>query len=172
MTKPGAQWRRFSVCRYEQSNRFRALRHRPRRIHPGRRVVDFFNFMKPIETEFKLLALTFNREGFAYQQIWRQKDVAVYQYGPGRYELVIIRIQETHPLPGGKLLPCREAYPASSQWGQYGWTLGPKDRELAIHIAEQIVDLPPKDRIPKIHAIMDHWIATRASLQSVKPQPV
>jgi hypothetical protein len=117
-----------------------------------------------LEETFKPLALTFNREGFVYQQIWRQKDVAVYQYGPrGRFELVIIRIEPEDVLPDGKVLPRREAYPRTSQWGQYGWTLGPKDHQLAIYIAEQIVGLPVKERIPRIHAIMDRWIETRAS---------
>jgi hypothetical protein len=113
----------------------------------------------------KTLKTEFRREGFDYRQIWRQGGVAVYAYGvPERYELIIIRIQEEHSLPNGKLFPVREAYPATSQWGQYGWTLGPKDRALAIHIGKSIVDLPQTQRIPKIHAIMDRWIGVRESL--------
>ena len=122
--------------------------------------------MKPLETEFK-------REGQDYRQIWREKDVAVFEYGSApRYELVIIRVLKENLLPSGKTLPLREAYPASSQWGQYGWTLGPQDRELAIHIGKQIVDLPPVERIPVIHRIMNRWVAVRGELQSVKAKAV
>ena len=119
--------------------------------------------IKTFETEFK-------RGGIDYRQSWRQKDVAVYEYGSApRYELVILRVREEHLLPNGKPHPRGETYPATSQWGQYGWTLGPRDREVAIHIAETIVDLTPDKRILRIHAVMDCWIATRASLQSVNP---
>jgi hypothetical protein len=115
--------------------------------------------MKPLKTEFR-------REGFDYRQIWRQGDVAVYAYGiPERYELIIIRIEPEDVLPDKSVLPLREAYPRTSQWGQYGWTLGPKDRALAIHIGKSIVDLPVSQRIAKIHAIMDRWIETRKSLE-------
>jgi hypothetical protein len=128
--------------------------------------------IRPPVQPIKPLPVSFKREGFNYQQIWRRKDIAVYQYGPrGRFELVIIRIQRQHTARSGSVVPRREAYPCNTEWGQYGWTLGPKDRELAIHIAEQIVDLPSDKRIPKIHAIMDRWKETRAALQTVVPEP-
>lgn len=119
--------------------------------------------MKTLDTEFK-------REGNEYRQIWREKDITVFEYGPKpRYELVIIHVRPEHFGPRGNVITEREAYPATSQWGQYGWTLGPEDRELAIHIGKQIVDLPATQRIPRIHAIMDRWITTRKELQSVNP---
>ena len=116
----------------------------------------------------KILPTEFQREGNDYHQIWRQNDVAVFQYGPApRFELVIIKIKQEEKLPSGMILPHREAYPKTSQWGQYGWTLGPQDRSLAIHIGQQIANLPAVERIPQIHAVMDRWIATRQELQSV-----
>lgn len=116
--------------------------------------------MKPIKTEF-------NREGFSYVQIWRQKDIALYQYGtPPAYELIIIQIGLEEKLPSGTILPLREVYPRTSWWGKYGWSLGSQDRELAIYIGEEIVDLPNSERIPKVHAIMDRWKWARARLKS------
>ena len=62
--------------------------------------------METLEETLKPLALTFTREGFDYQQIWRHKDVAVYQYGvPQRFELVITRIRDDETLPSGSKLP-------------------------------------------------------------------
>jgi hypothetical protein len=113
----------------------------------------------------KALPLSFKRDGFFYRQIWRQKDIALYQYGlRPAYELVIIRIQEEHFLPNGALIARREAYPSSSQWGKYGWSFGPKDRQFAVYIAEQIVDLPAARRVARIHALMDRWVEIRAAL--------
>ena len=106
--------------------------------------------MKPLETQFK-------REGWDYRQIWREKDVAVYEYGPApRYELIIIQMRPDREV-FGNFAEAREAYPKTSQWGTYGWTLGPKDREFAIQIAKAILNLESNKRIAKIHAMMDQW---------------
>ena len=106
--------------------------------------------MKPLETEFR-------REGWDYRKIWREKDVAVYEYGLApRYELIIIQRRPDRQVYG-KFVSARESYPASAHWGKYGWTLGPKDREFAIQIAQAIVDLESNEaRIAKIHDMMDH----------------
>ena len=116
--------------------------------------------MKTLETEIK-------KNGYKYRQIWREKDIAVYEYNNGRHELVIIRTRKAETMHDGYSFPDREVYPKISDWGQYGWTLGRQDRELAIYIGKQIVNLPATNRIPKIHEIMDHWIKTRKELQSV-----
>jgi hypothetical protein len=72
------------------------------------------------------LPLTFTEKGFAYQQIERQGDVAIYsQTHPGgavRYEVIRIRIQREHTWPNGTTTPEKEAYPGSTSWGRYAFT--------------------------------------------------
>jgi hypothetical protein len=74
----------------------------------------------------EVLPLTFTERGFAYQQIERQGDVAIYSQtnhaGIVRYEVVRIRIQREHTWPNGVTTPEKEAYPASTAWGRYGFT--------------------------------------------------
>jgi hypothetical protein len=117
-----------------------------------------------------VLETELNSGGHALRQIWREKDVAVYQYN-NSFELVIIRVREAHTLPNGTWVETGEVYPATSQWGQYGWSFGPQDRLFVLHIAKEIVDLNPNERIPRIHWFMNRWKRTRASLNLVKPPP-
>jgi hypothetical protein len=75
----------------------------------------------------ELLPLTFTERGFAYQQIERQGDVAIYRQtnhaGVVRYEVIRIRIQREHTWPNGTTTPEKEAYPGSNAWGTLAWTL-------------------------------------------------
>jgi hypothetical protein len=118
----------------------------------------------------RVLETELNSGGHASAQIWREKDVAVYQYN-NSFELVIIRVQEAHALPSGKWMEEGEAYPSTSQWGKYGWSFGPKDRLFVLHIAKEIIDLNPNERIPRIHWFMDRWKRTRRALNLGKPPP-
>ena len=70
------------------------------------------------EAEAIRLKTTFTREGFCYRQIWRQGDVAVYEYNSrgGSFEVVIILV-EGERLKFGKLCTKHEVYPTTSQWG-------------------------------------------------------
>src|SRR6266478_8013494 len=111
-----------------------------------------------VTEEVKTLPLEFTARGYDYRQIWREKDVAVYEYSsvPTRFELIIILVEKAG-MKFGRYYESHERYPRSSQWGQYGWSFGPGDRDFVLRIAAGIVGLAPKDRIPKIHQFMDHW---------------
>jgi hypothetical protein len=100
------------------------------------------------EAEVIGLRTTFTRGGFCYRQIWREGDVAVYQYDSrgGSFEVVIILV-EPERLKFGKLYPKHEVYPATSQWGTYGWSFGPKDREIALGVAEAVRKSPRSRRV-------------------------
>jgi hypothetical protein len=40
----------------------------------------------------------------------------------------------------GKLYPKHEVYPTTTQWGTSGWSFGPKDREIALSVAESLTN--------------------------------
>ena len=94
------------------------------------------------------LRTTFTRDGFCYRQIWREGDVAIYEYNSrgGSFEVVIILV-EPERVKFGKFCPKHEVYPATSQWGTYGWTFGPKDREIALGVAEALRKSPRSRRV-------------------------
>jgi hypothetical protein len=87
------------------------------------------------------LGTTFTRDGFAYKQIWRDEDVAVYEYDSrgGSFEVVTILV-EPERVKFGKLYPKHEVYPTTTQWGTSGWSFGPKDREIALSVAESLTN--------------------------------
>lgn len=91
---------------------------------------------------------SFTRDGFSYRQIWRGGDVAVYEYNSrgGSFEVVVILV-EGERVKFGKLTPAHEVYPTTSQWGTYGWTFGPKDREIALAVAEAARKSPRSHRV-------------------------
>ena len=115
--------------------------------------------------ETRSLEREFDRNGFSYRQIWRKNDVAVFEYFTAerlaqnlvRYELIFVGFDIARTLPSGRTYPQRETYPSSTAWGQAGWSFGPKDRNLALFIAEQIAEVPKSGRIEKIHQFMDRW---------------
>ena len=39
-----------------------------------------------------------------------------------RYEVIRIRVKRATQTPSGTLVPEREAYPSSGEWGQWAWT--------------------------------------------------
>ena len=53
----------------------------------------------------------------------------------GPFEVVIIRV-ESERAKFGELSSEHEIYPTATQWGTYGWSFGPKDREIALSVAE------------------------------------
>jgi hypothetical protein len=99
---------------------------------------------RPTETvtarkgHYEPIATSFKRGGFAYRQIAREEDVAIYEQrlieldgelSENRaYEVVRIQWQKAHTFPNGKSYPAREAYPPSESWGTSGWTFTDKDR--------------------------------------------
>ena len=56
---------------------------------------------------------------------------------PHEFEVVIVRLLPEGTLPDGTKVSARFAYPKSSEWGKYGWSI-PK-RDQAIGWAEMIL---------------------------------
>jgi hypothetical protein len=69
--------------------------------------------------------------GRTLRQLKREGMVALYQMdGPCGYEVVVIRIRKGEEA-FGKVYPERESYPAGEDWGTYGWTYRPDERDKA-----------------------------------------
>lgn len=98
--------------------------------------------------EAERLRTTFTRDGFSYKQIWRDGDVAVYEYNSrgGSFEVVIVLV-EPERVKFGKLCPRHEVHPTTTQWGTYGWSFGPQDREIALSVAEALRKSPRSRRV-------------------------
>jgi hypothetical protein len=74
--------------------------------------------------------------GHDLQQVWRKDNVAVFARSiPGRppheHEVVIIGLRSEGTLPDGTRVPARYAYPQSSEWGKYGWSIPGSDSAIA-----------------------------------------
>ena len=85
---------------------------------------------KPLPTRFR-------RDGFNYQQIARQGDVAIYKQSWSGcsnpsvcYEVVRIRRRDGFQI-GGRFVAPAEIYPSSGAWGVDGFTLTDKDAAFA-----------------------------------------
>src|SRR5262245_36962062 len=81
---------------------------------------------------------------FTYTQLHREGMIALYAQqhkggGSPRFEVVILRHMPASTLPSGATLPEREAYPRSSQWGQYGWTFHTREEaeRWVTHLLQQ-----------------------------------
>ena len=94
------------------------------------------------------LRTTFTRDGFSYKQIWRDGDVAVYEYNSrgGSFEVVVILV-EGERVKFAKLTPAHEVYPTATQWGTHGWSFGAKDREIALSVAKSLTNTPRSRRV-------------------------
>jgi hypothetical protein len=84
----------------------------------------------------QLLETEFQESGFAFRQIDRDGDVAIYEkQWLGKvdaaigYEVIVIQRKPAQTLFGRKY-PAREVYPASARWGEQGWTLTTRERAL------------------------------------------
>ena len=92
----------------------------------------------PKKEHYRPIATSFKYDGFNYQQIAREDDIAIYEQRWIRpdgalsdniaYEVVRIRRYEAKTFPNGRSSPAREAYPPSEAWGVDGFTLTDKDR--------------------------------------------
>ena len=87
-------------------------------------------FYKPLPKEFR-------RDGFAFRQIARQGNAAIYEQrwtGCAEpsvcYEVIRIRRREGFEI-GGRWVPPAEVYPNSEAWGVDGFTLSDKDAAFA-----------------------------------------
>jgi hypothetical protein len=86
---------------------------------------------------YKPLPKQFRRGGFAYRQIAREKDAAIYEQrwtgcaDPSVcYEVIRIRRREGFEVAGRFVGPA-EVYPSSEAWGADGFTLTDKDAAFA-----------------------------------------
>ena len=75
----------------------------------------------------KTLPATFGSDGFDFQQLRREGDIAIFvKQKPGfsfkSYEVVIIQKRDAYTWPNGETTPAHEAMPSSRDWGKYGWT--------------------------------------------------
>ena len=67
---------------------------------------------------------------------------------------MIVILVEPERVKFGKLTPRHEVYPTTSQWGTYGWSFGPKDREIAMAVAGAIRKSPKRLRVRTAREIM------------------
>lgn len=82
--------------------------------------------MKPLETEFTY-------RGFAYRQIAREGDIALFEQKKEShkrifYEVVKVRRHDGFKI-AGKTCPPAEYYPSDHEWGTHGWSFS--DRKFA-----------------------------------------
>ena len=75
----------------------------------------------------KALATTFGSDGFEFQQLRREGDIASFvKLKPGfsfrSYEVVMMQKRAAYTWPDGQTTPAHEAMPSSRDWGKYGWT--------------------------------------------------
>jgi len=98
----------------------------------------------------KALPLEVKANGTVYTQIKREGNIALYRGHlkpsgqPERgYEIIKIRVKPSASLKG-TLVPWREAYPSSSEWGRYG--LSTISREFAEKLFRQEVENEAKGK--------------------------
>ena len=70
--------------------------------------------------------LLFRKNGYQYEQIFRQGNVAIYmqknlQGKSTYYEVWVIRVQETRTIMDA-ILPRREKPPGNEDWGKFGFS--------------------------------------------------
>lgn len=73
------------------------------------------------------LPLTFNKNGYRYNQHVRAANKAIYKQYAGEkliaYEVVIIKhVPARYEKFLDKEMPAHEKYPTTTQWGIFGWT--------------------------------------------------
>jgi hypothetical protein len=73
------------------------------------------------------LGFPFVRDGYRHALVERQGTVCLVartnrRTGSVHWEVVILRAVPTRAGPGGIPLPAGERYPASNDWGRFGWT--------------------------------------------------
>jgi len=74
----------------------------------------------------KLIPLEFKYDGFSFKQLERVGNIALFEKThPSAdrkfYEVVKIKISPDQTILG-KFIPEHEKYPASSEWGELGWS--------------------------------------------------
>jgi hypothetical protein len=75
---------------------------------------------------YKTLAKTFRKNGFDYQQVWREGDFAIYKQSKegvtkNWFEAIQITRHDGYEIAGNKIEPS-EIYPSNEKWGTFGFT--------------------------------------------------
>jgi hypothetical protein len=94
--------------------------------------------LKDAGRRMKALPEVFSMNQFAYRQISRIGNVALYQktkhfsaWGLFKtYEVVVVQKMEKHIWPNGDITPAHEHMPGNEQWGLYGWSCQTHKRAL------------------------------------------
>jgi hypothetical protein len=73
------------------------------------------------------LTFPFGRHGFHHVLLERTADVCLVvrynlQTRSVHYEVVVLQHWAPRTLPTGQVMPAREGYPSTEQWGTAGWT--------------------------------------------------
>jgi hypothetical protein len=90
--------------------------------------------MQALAEELAPIASEQQYAGHTLKQVFREKSIAIYARAlpnrePHELELVVIRRKPEATTPSGVLMPEREGYPTSNEWGRFGWSF--PIRELA-----------------------------------------
>ena len=98
---------------------------------------------------YKQLPKEFRRDGFAYRQIAREGNEAIYEQrwtgctAPSVcYEVIRVNRREGFQI-GGRFVEPAEVYPRSEQWGELGWTV--QDKETAFCKLRELVNARKKE---------------------------
>jgi hypothetical protein len=92
--------------------------------------------LEPLASEFRFA-------GHTLKQVFRENSIAIYARArpnsePHELELVVIRQKKAGILPNGAVIPEREAYPSSSEWGTWAWSFPVRERDFVFEIAGRV----------------------------------
>lgn len=76
-------------------------------------------------TEFKVLATSFDKNQFHFEQLKRENNVAIYKKSKenmSSFEVIIIQKHNGIKYPNGSEVGPAEFYPSSASWGSWGFT--------------------------------------------------
>jgi hypothetical protein len=105
--------------------------------------------------DYAPLAARFKRHGFDFELICRVGPIAIYKRSRRNhslsFEVVVLRPTPERTLPDGTIVPAKERYPTSLEWGEYGWSCTSLDRAQAKF--RQLTGMLRIDRRarPKVH---------------------
>lgn len=82
--------------------------------------------------DYAPLAASFRRHGYEFERINRIGPIAIYKRSRCNrvvsFEVLVLRATPERTLPDGTIVPAKERYPTSSEWGEYGWSCTSLDR--------------------------------------------
>ena len=87
-----------------------------------------------------ILPLELSVGGMHARQIWRKRNIAIYERGSS-LELVFITRQPASKFPDGRTLPPKERYPMPTQWGNRGWSFEAWRLPYLIEFAEKLANM-------------------------------